>query len=186
MNENILIEGLKKKDKQIQAKLFKRWYRYLYTVAFRIVKNKMDAEDVLQESFVRIFDKIDYFTPGKSFRAWMCKIVYNRAISHYQSNKKHNKCEMIEGFEPMKKIAPNFIDSYLAKDTYRKALRELHLKSPNQYMYARLYFEEDMSREEIAKDIAVPLGTVKSQVSRAASSLRTYITKFDKINVFNK
>lgn len=179
MSEEILIAGLKRKDPRIQSHLYKRWYRYLFAVAYSILRNNMDVEDVLQESYVTIYSNIDTFTPGNSLKAWMSVIVKNRAITHYNRHKKHNKTEMIEGFEPMQKQASNFVDSYLARDTYNKALRELHIKSPNQYMYARLYFEEDMSREEIAKDIDVPLGTVKSQVSRAAASLRDLISAID-------
>jgi RNA polymerase sigma-70 factor (ECF subfamily) len=142
----------------------------------------MDTEDVLQEGFLKIYSKIDTFTQGNSLKAWMSVIIQRTSLTHFVANKKYQNYEMLEGFEPMQKIVTSFIDQLIAKDTYKKAMNILHLKSSNQYMYARLYLEECMGIREISKDIDVPEGTVKSQVSRARSSLRSLINKLDSVN----
>lgn len=185
MSEELFIEGLKRRDPRIQASFFKKWYRYLFVVAYDITRNEMDAEDVLQESFLKIFDRIHMFTPGNSLKAWMSVTVKRTAINHYNRNKKYQGFEIIEGFEPMQKKAANFIDGYMAGDTFKIALRALHKKSGNQYMYARLHLEEGMTQTEISKDIDVPVGTVKSQVSRALASLRTYINEFENRSIIS-
>lgn len=185
MSEEILIEGLKRKDPRIQQHLYKRWYRYLFAVAFSVVKNQMDAEDVLQESFVKIFDKIEMFTPGNSLKAWMATTVKRTAITHYNTNKKYQQYEMLDGFEPMQIKATYFIDALVARDAFESAMKILHHKSSNQYMYARLYLVEGMSGREISEDINVPEGTCKSQISRACANLRMYLEDFENIRVFN-
>jgi RNA polymerase sigma-70 factor (ECF subfamily) len=164
----------------MQHFLYKRWYRYLYSIAYGILKNQQDTEDILQESFLKIYKGIATFTPGNSFKAWMSTIVRNGAFTHLATNKRHRECNDLDGYEPMQKKAPNFADAIMARDSFKKALILLHQQSPNQYMYVRLYFEEGMSTKEIAEDIDVPEGTVKSQVSRGRQSMKEYLLEFDR------
>lgn len=179
MNEDNIIKGCIEGSSEAQAALYKRWRWYLYLVAFRVVKNKMDAEDILQVSFLKIFRGIDTYTQGKSFKGWMAAIVKNTALSHFALNKKHNTYEMLEGIEPMQKRAPNFIDAFIAGDSYQQAMRLLHEKAPGQYMYVRLHLEEDMNYKEISEDLLVNEGVIKSQISRGCSKLRQIIREFE-------
>lgn len=181
MKEEEIIKGCIKNDRRAQFALYSRWRSYLYSIALGIVRNDMDAEDVLQESFLKIFKHIGSFSPGKSFKAWLAIIVKNTAFTYLLSNKKHRGCEFIEDYEPMQKTAEEFINSFFARDIFHHAMERLHKKSPNLYMYARLRLIYDMDAQEISEDIDVPIGTAKSQISRGCSSLRTIITDFEDV-----
>lgn len=178
MTEAEIIEGCIDNNQVAQALLYKRWRSYLFAVAFNVVRNKMDAEDILQVGFMKIFKGIHSYTPPNSFKGWMAAIVKNTALSHLLLNKKYNRYEMLEGYEPMQKSTSNFIDAFIARDDYKKAREILHVMAPGQYMYTRLYFEEEMDYDEISKDLEVPVGTVKSQVSRGVAKLRRIIFEF--------
>lgn len=180
MSEDQLIGRLIEKDAYSQQLLYKRWHSYLYKIAYNILRNPQDVEDVLQESFLKIYHNIDKFTQGNSFKAWMGTIVKNRALTHLATNKKHRECNDLDGYEPMQKKAQNFADAIMAGDSFKKALSLLHQRSPNQYMYVRLYFAEGMSTKEISEDIEVPEGTVKSQVSRGRQSMKEYLVELDR------
>jgi RNA polymerase sigma-70 factor (ECF subfamily) len=180
MSEDQLISGLIEKDAYLQRFLHKKWYGYLYKIAYNILRNPQDVEDVLQESFLKIYNNINKFTPGNSFKAWMAVIVKNRALTHLATNKKYRECDDLDGYEPLQKKSQNFVDAIMAGDSFRKALSLLHQRSPNQYMYMRLHFEEGMSTKEISEDIDVPEGTVKSQVSRGRQSMKEYLVELDR------
>ncbi len=183
MTEAETIQGCIYNVQAAQANLYKSWRRYLFAIAFSVVRNKMDAEDVLQLSFMKIFKGIHSYTPPNSFKGWMAVIVKNTALSYLVLNKKHNSYEILEGYEPMQQRASNFIDAFTARDDYKKAKEILHEMAPGQYMYTRLYFEEEMDYDEISKDLEVPVGTVKSQVSRGAAKLRQIIIDFGNLEL---
>lgn len=179
MSETEMIQGLLQQDSKVQIRLYERWRRYLYAVAFNFVKNQMETEDILQESFLKIFKGIGAFTPGNSFKAWMATIVRNTAINHWNQNKKFMSYEDLDGYEQMQKETSGFIEAFVAKDIFDKAMQTLRKSSPNQYMYMRLYFIEEMNHKEISDDIGVPEGTSKSQVSRGCRSIREIIQSFE-------
>jgi RNA polymerase sigma factor (sigma-70 family) len=179
MSESDIISGLINQDRKVQNYLFNKWYRYLYVVAFSVVKNQMDTEDVLQISFVKIFDKVGQFTPDNSFKAWMSIIVKNTAISYYNNNKKYQNYDDIEGFEPMQVRSTNFCDAFMAAEQFHEAYKILKKNAPWQGTIFRLYAIEGMTHEEIAKDIEISESTSKSQYMRACRKLQMLITEMD-------
>jgi len=185
MSDIDLVNGLIKQDVKAQCHLYNKWYWYLYAIAFGILKNHMDTEDVLQESFLKIYKNINSFTPGKSLKAWMAVIVKHTALTHIILNRKYNNHEEFNGYEPLQIRAASFIDSMEAREVINKAMKALQRKSPNQYMYTRLYFIEGMNTKEISNDIGVPEGTCKSQVSRGRKTIQSIITDYDNIKFFN-
>ena len=180
MEEKDIIQKLIAGDPGIHRIFFRKYKPYLYAVAMKIVKNRMDADDVVQISFMKIFRYLPSWKGENPVKHWMAMIVRNTAITYLVQNKKHTSCCELAEWEPMQKRAPNFFDAITAGDIYRHAMKELHELSGNQYMYARLFLEEQMDYKEISEDIDVPIGTVKSQVSRACASLRKIISELEK------
>lgn len=179
MEEKELIQRLIARDPRAQKALHKKWRSFLYYVALRIVKNKMDAEDIIQIAWIKIFDNIQSYQGEGQLKHWMAMIVRNTSITWIVKQRKHTSYYDLSDWEPMQKKAPNFFDAITAGDTYRYAMKELHELSGNQYMYARLFLEEQMNYKEISEDIDVSVGTVKSQVSRACASLRRIIRELE-------
>jgi RNA polymerase sigma factor (sigma-70 family) len=182
MSEIDIIQGLKMKNQVIHQYMYNKWYGYLFSIAIKVVKNRQDAEDIIQESFMKIFSNIDSFTIGKSFKGWMSTIVAHTAITYYNRYKKHNNHVDITGHEPLQLKTSHFLGAYIANDIYKHAMKILQQKAPSQYMFVRLYFDESMSHKEIAEDLGIPEGTSKGGVSRGCSKLRNIIKDYETIN----
>ena len=80
-HNNQLIERCKKGDKTAQFTLYKQYYKAMYNTALRIVNNSFEAEDIMQESFLSAFTKLDSFSGTVTFGAWLKKIVINNSLT---------------------------------------------------------------------------------------------------------
>jgi RNA polymerase sigma-70 factor (ECF subfamily) len=94
----VLVEALKANPPAAFDDLVKRYRRRLLTVATRITKNREDAEDVVQESFLKVFKKIDSFRGASKFSSWLTRIVINRALMLIRGNTQ-NFVSIDEGME---------------------------------------------------------------------------------------
>ena len=89
LSEKQLIEGCLKHDRKIQKILYERFASAFLGVCSRYTRDRSEAEDVLQEAFLKIFTNIKQYCGSGSFEGWMRRIVINTAISHYRQNVKH-------------------------------------------------------------------------------------------------
>ncbi|MFT5986256.1 MAG: RNA polymerase sigma factor (sigma-70 family), partial [Planctomycetota bacterium] len=83
---SILVSLCKKENQLAQLEIYNRYNKAMYTIAARIVKNTAEAEDVMQESFIAAFDKIDSFKGTATFGAWLKRIVVNNSIAQYKKS----------------------------------------------------------------------------------------------------
>ena len=82
-----LIEQCKKNNRKAQLRLYNQYCDAMYHIAFRFMKNSQDAEDVMQEAFIKAFSKIDTFQGEVTFGAWLKRIVINKSIDTLKSVK---------------------------------------------------------------------------------------------------
>jgi len=83
-----------------QLELYNRYYKAMFNVAYRIVKNRYEAEDVMQEAFLQAFTKLESLHDNSFFGAWLKRIVINNSLHHYRINRKHENTS----FDDMKYI----------------------------------------------------------------------------------
>ena len=84
MTDKALIEGCLKENKHCQKELFLRYAGKMLTVCRRYTRHQLEAEDILQDAFIKVFDKIDQFKFNGSFEGWIRRIVVNTALKNYQ------------------------------------------------------------------------------------------------------
>src|SRR5674476_409697 len=89
-----LIDGCRRGDQKAQFQIYKLYYKAMYNTSLRIVNDTMEAEDIMQESFLAAFEKIESYSGTVSFGAWLKKIVINRSLDAL--NKKKAVFEDIE------------------------------------------------------------------------------------------
>ena len=82
-----LLERSRKGEVKAQFMLYKQYSRAMYNIAIRFLNNKMDAEDILQESFVSAFEKLGELTSDNAFGSWLKRIVINNCITHIRRNR---------------------------------------------------------------------------------------------------
>lgn len=164
-----IVEKCKQGNRQAQFELYKLYSKAMYNVCLRMVKNELDAEDILQNSFVDIFTKLDTFQYQSSIGAWIKRVVLNNCINFLKRNRVHFE-ELDERFANMEEEErSNDEEAGLTVERINRALFEL----PDGYRVVfSLYMLEGYDHKEIAEILNITEATSKSQYSRAKSKLR--------------
>ena len=160
---------------------------YLYTSAFYLTKDRADAEDLVQETYLRAFRFFDKFQPGTNFRAWLLSILQNLFINRYRQKRREAPTvewektddvyeSMVEQDENLGGGNPehHFV-SQMMDDEVEKALRGL----PEEFRTAIVLVDiEELTYEEAANVMECPLGTVRSRVSRGRRMLQVALKEY--------
>ena len=164
-----LIEGCKAQRSFAQQELYARFSGQLFATAIRHTNAREDAEDVLQESFVKIFKHIKSYRQDFSFEGWMRRIVVNTAITHYRKNLKHRHHQDISEVQATPRDLENHTDLEFTADELEYAIAQLPLGYRTVFC---MYVIEGYRHQEIADQLGVDVNTSKSQLSRARKYLQ--------------
>lgn len=179
-NEQILLNECAANNLAAQKKLYDIYAPKLYMICMRYADNKEDAKDMLQDTFIKIFENIKKFRGEGSFEGWMKRIAANTAIKHY-----HKKNVMypvsIENINEQTVDEENFIEKMAADFSMNELLEMIHQLAPRYRMVFNLYAIDGYSHAEIAKALNISEGTSKSQLSRAREVLKNQIIEKQKI-----
>lgn len=162
-----LIEDCRRGDQKAQFQIYKLYYKVMYNTSLRIVNDTMEAEDIMQESFLSAFEKIGTYSGTVSFGAWLKKIVQNRSLD-YLRKKGIVIYEDIDSLFPMEDTCTeNACLSDEADLRMNKVLRIIK-RLPEVYRnIISLYLLEGYDHEEIGEILSIPTSTSRSQLSRA-------------------
>jgi len=175
ISEDNLIKGCRKGKREFQQALYDKYCDRMYLVALRYSKMQQEAEDILQEAFLKVFNNIKDFRKDSSLAYWIKKVVIHTALNYQRS--KLYLYPMVD--------AKNLKDweskeSVLSNLSYKELLvliRELPVGSQ---VIFNLFAIEGYKHHEIAKKLGISEGTSKSQYSRARSILVEKITRREK------
>ncbi|WP_452220691.1 RNA polymerase sigma factor [Lacinutrix salivirga] len=174
INHNIeqLVTLCKSQNQFAQLELYNRYYNAMYNTAFRIVKDSFEAEDIMQESFLTAFSKLNSLKEIKTFGAWLKRIVINNSIYHYKKNAKYNETPLDD---VLYKIEDNdgIVENYEFTNLRAKQVLETmnHLKA-NYRVALTLHLIEGYDYEEISKIMDISYANCRTTISRAKESLR--------------
>lgn len=169
-DEKRLVKALKAGKPDAQRRLYDLISGKMMALCLRYARNQEEAEDILQEGFMRIFRKIDTFKGNGSLEGWARKVITNIAIRHYQKN---SRLHVVVGLDEVEyEMGEDVLGQSFAEDELLEMIRSL----PDGYrMVFNLFAIEGFSHEEIAKKLEITVGTSKSQLARARKSLRTML-----------
>ncbi len=160
--------------------IYDKYAARMLGICMRYCVNKAEAEDVLQEGFIKVFKNINKFRHEGSFEGWIKRIMVNTSINYFHANAKHkNEISLDENIESRYagEDSIEIEDGNIGKEILMKLIQDL----PDGYrMVFNLYVFEDYSHKEIAEILNVSESTSKSQLSKARQSLRK------KINIIGK
>lgn len=165
----VLIDGCKAQKPAAQRLMYARFSGQLFATAIRHTNSREDAEDVLQDSFVKIFKHIKSYREDFSFEGWMRRIVVNTAITHYRKNQKHNRHQDIDDVPATPRDMENKVDPEFTADELEFAIAQLPLGYRTVFC---MYVIEGFKHHEIAAQLGVDVNTSKSQLSRARKYLQ--------------
>jgi len=173
-----LIEKSKEGNRRAQFDLYGRFSGLLFSVALRYTNTKIDAEDVVQTAWVKIFSNLNSFSQNNSFEGWMRRIVVNTAITLYRRNKKHANQADIEDVL----ATPADIEASKECDFTLEELEKAISQMPEGYgLVFKLYVIDGYKHKEISKMLEIEVSTSKSQLSRAKKYLQSVLCKMEQV-----
>lgn len=165
-----IIEQCKQNDRRAQMQLYNFFYKRVYNTCFRIIRNQVEAEDAMQESFLKVFSNIGAYSLPVPFEAWIVRIAINTSIDKLRS-REDSLFELNENIKYEIEDTDNDEDwdEITAKVGHIKAAIE---KLSDKYrLIINLYLIEGYDHEEIAEILNIAHGTVRVQYMRAKQQL---------------
>ncbi|WP_396638405.1 RNA polymerase sigma factor [Maribacter sp. R77961] len=163
-----VVEKCKANDRNAQLKLYRQYCDGMYVVAMRFVNNANDAEDILQESFVKAFQKLHQFKGEVTFGAWLKKIVVNKCIDFLKSKKQHLVSLDETYMNPV--VEEDWtVDDGISIQLVKEAIDKLSEK----YKYVVLmYLVEGFDHKEIAQVLDITETTCRTRLLRGKGQLK--------------
>jgi len=172
-----IVRGCKKKHRMSQQKVYEMYYGKMLPLCRRYAKNSDEAKDILQNGFIKVFEKIDKYDFNGSFGGWVRRLIVNTAIDHYRKHKKEfliddnsrieDSDKWYEEEETSKYEGINSEDITLAIDKL----------SPAYKLVFNLYILEGYSHQEIADELEISVGTSKSNLAKAKANVKKILIK---------
>lgn len=173
ISESDLISGCLQGDRRMQEALYSRHSPRMYAVCLRYAGNAEEAEDILQEGFIKVFKKMDSFRSEGSFEGWIRRIFVNTAIEHFR--RKRYLMPVTEKEENTIEGKYTSVLDELAEKDILALVQEL---SPGYRTVFNMYVVEGYTHKEIADMLGISEGTSKSQLSRAKVILQGMVKTF--------
>lgn len=175
MNDETLVDKCIAGDPKGQQLLFDRFSPLMMGVVLRYINDKERANDVLQDAFIKVFKNLSRFKKKGSLEGWVRRIVVNTALDQIRKNKKFQKNVEIDD------ISINMSKASDAEEQLEaESLMQIVQQLPEGYrLVFNMYAIEGYSHKEIAEQLAISESTSKSQYSRAKSTLREVLKKYN-------
>ncbi len=176
--EKDLIQGCINKDRSLQRQLYERYCKRMFVVCLRYSKGRLEAEDILQESFIKVFENIHTFRNDCPLEAWIKRIVINTALKHNRS-----KLYLYPAYD-VQAMDEQLPDEELTLSQYsmQELLGMIQQLAPRYQVVFNLYAIEGYQHNEIAQMLGIPEGTSKSQYARARVQLQNMISENKRIS----
>jgi RNA polymerase sigma-70 factor (ECF subfamily) len=169
-------------DRSAFSLLVQRYQDRLFAAMLQVTGSSEEAEDVVQDAFVRAFLKLDTFQNNSQFFTWLYRIAFNSALSRIRRRRGTTSLDQARetvGEEPVDSIgAPD--ERMLRDERVRMVQAALQRLSEDHRAILVLREMEDYAYEDIAEILQISIGTVRSRLSRARSQLRVVLEEMDK------
>ena len=167
--ENIhqeIIDQCREGSQKAQFQLYKLYYKPMFSICMRLINNTAEAEDVMQEAFLKAFTKIDTYKGEVSFGAWMKRIVINRSLDYLKKRKVK--------FEEINEKTNQLPDYQMEiKEVNMKVIKDAIQKLPDGYrVVLSLFLIEGYDHEEISEILGISNSNSRTQYLRAKNKLR--------------
>lgn len=164
-----LSNNLKNGDESALAGIYEETNRLVFSVALGILKNQQLAEDIMQETYLKVKSSIDYYKKGTNFGAWITQVAKNLALMEYRRRKKEVLVDPIEKNYMFGSV------SYEFKEVNPTLAAALEILDDDEREIVLLHVNSDLKHREIAEIINKPLGTVLWLYNRAIKKMRVFI-----------
>ncbi|MEI6681296.1 MAG: RNA polymerase sigma factor [Bacteroidota bacterium] len=179
--DDSIIEGCVAGKRSAQSALYRKFSSVMLAVCLRYAQNRDEAEDILQEAFLKIFQNISSYRKEGSFEGWMKRIMINHALNYYRKNRKlpfHEDIDSINETEILDKDEEPVNHSPVSAE---KLIALIQLLPPGYRMVFNMYVFEEYSHKEISEALNISENTSKTQLLKARRMLRKKLSDLNLI-----
>ncbi len=170
--DDSIIEGCVAGKRSAQSALYRKFASVMLAVCLRYAQNRDEAEDILQEAFLKIFQNIGTYRKEGSFEGWMKRIMINHALNYYRKNRKLPFHEDIETINETEIVDNDEQPATHAPVSAEKLVALIQLLPPGYRMVFNMYVFEEYSHKEISEALNISENTSKTQLLKARRMLR--------------
>ncbi|NNK27846.1 MAG: RNA polymerase sigma factor [Flavobacteriaceae bacterium] len=175
-NDQQLINAILAGDSQSFSTLVDRYKDLVFTLALRMVKHREEAEEVSQDTFIKVFRSLNKFKGDSKFSTWIYRIAYNTCLDRLKKHKREQNIIAIDEYtEHQVKTLDNALDA-LEKAERKQAIQNcLALLPSDDSALLTLFYFEELSLEEIAKIVGLTANNVKVKLYRSRKKLTSIL-----------
>jgi len=178
-NVPLLVDRIKEGDREAFMEITRIYQKKVFLLAYSYLRNNEDALDVVQETFLRLYQKVDMFRSEKSFQTWLLQIAKNLCIDYYRKNYSRNKdLRSDKDVNEVNVPARNDKNSQSFSDIQRVFAECLDQITERQRLIFVMKHYNNLEYKEIAQILRISVGTVKSLHFKATQNLRALMTPY--------
>ena len=171
---NQIVQG----DTSVFGVLVDRYKEMIFTLALKMIKNREEAEEVSQDTFIKIYNSLNKFKGDSKFSTWIYKIAYNTCLDRLKKNKKEENSISIDEFsDHLVKTLDNALSALEEKERKQTIQNCLNLLSREENFLLTLYYFDDQNLDEIAKVMGINSNNVKVKLFRSRKKLAVILKK---------
>jgi len=177
---SLIRNAIDSNDQRAYAQLLNNYHESLYMLMFKMVNNPYDAEDLTIEAFGKAFRNLRQYTTNYAFSTWLFKIASNNCVD-FLRKKRLDLYEIDKDFDKKEENFPSFElnddkpnpeEKLFAKEKAKMVRQYVNMLKPHYRELIELRYFEELSYEEIAERLQIPIGTVKGKLFRAKDLLQ--------------
>lgn len=175
-DDQIYIDKIIEGDSSAFAILVERYKDLVYTIAYRMLKHREEAEEVSQDTFIKVYKSLHKFKGDSKFSTWIYKVAYNSCLDRLKKQKRTQHTVNIDEFTEYKiKTLDNALEHLEVKERQEAIKRCMDLLPADDNVLLTLFYFEELSLEEISKVTGITANTVKVRLFRSRKKLLTIL-----------
>jgi len=177
ISDQEIIDSVRKGNDSDYSIIVNRYKNKAFSMLKRMLKNEFDAEEVLQDCFLKAYNSLSSFKGESKFSTWFYRIVYNTALTRLSSQKRKTESEMTS-VEDHFNLESEYRSDEIEREDVNQLIRKTISKLPERYSaIITMFYLSEMSIEEISEVTAMSISNVKVMLHRSRNSLRDLILK---------
>ena len=177
-NDQVYIDNILNGDANAFTVLVDRYKDLVFTLALRMMKHREEAEEVAQDTFIKVYKSLNKFKGDSKFSTWIYRVAYNTCLDRIKKNKRQQyTVEINEYTEHQVKTMDNALDQLEAKEREQSIQDCLALLPSEDSFLLTLYYFEEQSLEEIGKVVGLKPNNVKVKLFRGRKKLATILKR---------
>lgn len=162
-------------DKQAYAHIINKYKNPLYGTILRMTKNPHDAQDLVQEAFIKVYEQLEKYNQTGSFSGWLYRVAINHCMDEFRKKRYQMKQVELDGIQDVNPAHPEVV--FMKKEKSRQLERLIGTLPEDERLIILLRYINELSYDAISDLVGVPLSTVRNKLHRAKRKMRNTLKR---------